>query len=422
MVTTFVDLDAVLKDAAPHVLAALLRRDGDLAGAEDAVQDALMSAAVHWPNDGIPANPAGWLYTVAARRRVDAWRSDLARYRRERTAAALEPELPPDSPTQDDTLLLLFLCCHPALQPASQVALTLRAVGGLSTAEIASAFLLPEQTIARRISRAKQRVRAAGARFVLPDPDSWHERLSAVMHVLYLSFNEGYATSTGAQLRKGELTAEAIRLGQDLRQRLPDDGEVAGLLALMLLTEARREARTSAEGELVPLAEQDRALWDHDAIREGVALVSWALSNCKIGPYQVQAAISAVHCEAASTTDTDWSQIVGLYTLLDRLAPGPMVKLARTIAIAKAEGPASGLAVLNTYAADPATARHYRHDAVRGYLMEQLDEAVVASELYRRASQRTLSLPERRYLERQSRRLGRTSDLGGVAHPRVSPG
>ena len=397
-------VEDLLRPLAPHVLGALVRRHGRFDACEDAVQEALLAAAVQWPGDGVPDNPAAWLTTVASRRLADQARSDIARRRREETDASLVAPSP-DVGDADDTLALLFLCCHPSLTPASQIALTLRAVGGLTTAEIASAFLVPEPTMGQRISRAKQRIKASGARFELPSTEERDERLRAVLHALYLIFNEGYTASAGTVLRRGDLTAEAIRLTRDLHGRLPDDGEVAGLLALMLLTEARRSARTSPERMLVPLDEQDRRLWDRAMIAEGVALVSDSLANRRLGPYQVQAAIAAVHDEAASPGDTDWPQILALYEVLERLTPNPVVTLNRAVAVAMVHGPQAGLAIVDGLEGDERLQGGHRLLSVRAHLHEMAGDDPAALESYREAARRTLSLPERRHLESRARRL-----------------
>ncbi|MGH2715729.1 MAG: RNA polymerase sigma factor [Thermoleophilaceae bacterium] len=393
------EVEDLLRDLASRVLGTLARRYRDFDTCEDAVQEALLAAAVQWPSEGVPAHPKGWLITVASRRRTELWRNDSARRRREETAASLEPPDPEPIPDADDTLTLLLLCCHPSLTPVSQVALTLRAVGGLTTAEIARAFLVPETTVAQRISRAKQRIRSSGAEFRMPPPDERRERIDAVLHVLYLIFNEGYTASSGPALHRVELTTEAIRLTRQLRDRLPEDGEVAGLLALMLLTDARRPARTGADGALVPLAEQDRRRWDAQAIAEGVGLITATLATAPIGPYQLQAAIAAVHDEAASPEDTDWPQILGLYELLQSIAPGPMVTLNRTVAVAMVHGPRVGLEQLAEAEADPALAGHHRVDAVRAHLLDMAGDREAAHAHYRLAASRTLSLPEQRYLQ-----------------------
>jgi RNA polymerase sigma factor (sigma-70 family) len=404
-VTTPPGLEEVLRELAPQVLGTLVRRYGDFDTCEDAVQEALLAAAVQWPADGTPANPRGWLTTVASRRWIERWREEAARRRREQTAAALAPPQPEPVPGVDDTLTVLLLCCHPALTMASQVALTLRAVGGLTTAEIARALLVPEATVAQRISRAKQRIKASGAEFRMPSGPERSERIAAVLQVLYLIFNEGYTASAGPSLHRVELTSHAIRLTRQLHQRFPQDGEVAGLLALMLLTDARRPARTRPDGALVPLASQDRGRWDAQAIAQGVALITQALASAPIGPYQVQAAIAAVHDEAARFEDTDWDQILGLYELLGRLAPGPMVELNRIVAVAMVHGPQAGLGQLAAAEASPALAGHHRLDAVRAHLLELAGDQEAAQAAYLLAARRTLSLPEQRYLRSRADRL-----------------
>ncbi|MFD8496436.1 RNA polymerase sigma factor [Amycolatopsis sp. NPDC059657] len=386
-----------LRALAPQVLGVLVRRFGGFGTCEDAVQEALLAASIQWADEGLPANPKGWLITVATRRRTELWRNETARRRREETVAAEPPPEPGSS--VDDTLTLLLLCCHPSLTPPSQIALTLRAVGGLTTGEIARAYLVPEATIGQRISRAKQRIKATGTEFRMPPADEVAERMKQVLHVLYLIFNEGYTASSGEDLHRVELTAEAIRLTRQLRARLPEDGEVAGLLALMLLTDARRPARTRADGALVPLAEQDRRLWDGEAIVEGVELITRTLRDAPIGPYQLQAAIAAVHDEAPRAEDTDWPQILGLYDLLAALTPGPMVTLNRIVAFAMVHGPHDGLLELSVAEADPALADHHRVTAVRAHLLELAGEHEEARKYYRLAARQTLSLPEQRYLE-----------------------
>ena len=405
----------LLRQLAPQVLGALVRRYGNFDLSEDAVQEALLAAAVQWPASGVPGNPRGWLITVASRRLVDHLRAESARRRREVTAAALEPadELvaPAASDEQpagdDDTLTLLLLCCHPALSPPSQVALTLRAVGGLTTAEIASAFLVPEPTMAQRISRAKQRIKATADPFRRPAETDRAQRLRVVLDVLYLIFNEGYTATSGPDLHRVELTSEAIRLAREVRRLLPGDGEVAGLLALMLLTDARRPARTRPDGALVPLAEQDRTRWNRDAIDEGVRLITAAITMAPLGPYQLQAAIAALHGEAARAEDTDWPQIAALYKLLAAVSPGPVVTLNRAVAVAMADGPQAGLDLLATLDADDRMTRHHRLDAVRAHLLEMAGQHDAARSGYQRAARLTTSLPERRYLEARAARLER---------------
>nr|WP_205122800.1 DUF6596 domain-containing protein [Tenggerimyces flavus] len=392
-------VEGQLRELAPQVLAAVVRHHGDFDACEDAVQEALLAAATQWPSEGVPANPKGWLITVASRRRIEVWRSEAARVRREEAVAALAPTEVANVSSVDDTLLLLLLCCHPELTSPSQVALTLRAVGGLTTAEIARAYLVPEATIAQRISRAKARIKASGAEFRLPPNAELPERLASVLHVLYLIFNEGHTASSGAALNRVELSGEAIRLARQLWAQLPDEGEVVGLLALLLLTDARRPARTTPEGDLVALAEQDRALWDRAAIAEGIALIEATLPTAMPGPYQLQAAIAAVHDEAATYDDTDWEQILGLYDILDLLAPGPMVTLNRIVALAMVQGPLAGLEKLADVENEPALAGHHRVEAVRAHLLDLAGDHEAARVHYRLAAKATLSAPEQRYLE-----------------------
>jgi RNA polymerase sigma factor (sigma-70 family) len=407
-------VEDLLRELAPSALATLARRHQRFDLCEDATQEALVAAATQWPVDGIPSNPKGWLVTVASRRWVEMWRSDTARRRREDAVAAAEPADAPAPAGRDDSLTLLFLCCHPALTPVSQIALTLRAVGGLTTSEIARALLVPESTVAQRISRAKARIRQSGARFAPPDDAERPARLAAVLHVLYLVFNEGYTASSGRRLHRVELSAEAIRLTRQLHAELPDEGEVVGLLALMLLTDARRPARATAAGGLVPLTEQDRGLWDRTMIAEGSALLTATLPTSTMGPYQVQAAIAAVHDEAATAADTDWPQILGLYDILATMVPGPMVTLPRIVALAMVRGPEVGLRALQV--AEPALEAHHRIAAVRGHLLDLAGRGDEAREQYAVAARATLNLAERRYLEARA--------ASASAHPRPpwSPG
>jgi RNA polymerase sigma factor (sigma-70 family) len=398
------DVEGLLRKLAPQALGVLVRRHGQFDACEDAVQEALLAAAQQWPDDGIPEHPRGWLVAVATRRLIDEIRSDRARRAREDAVADPEEryEPAPDEPAypdHDDTLTLLVLCCHPALTPASQIALTLRAVGGLTTAEIASAFLVPEATMAQRISRAKRMIKASGMRFEQPPESERTERLHAVRHVMYLMFNEGYTASAGSQLQRVELAEEAIRLTRTLHRLAPADGETAGLLALMLLTHARRAARVSADGALIPLADQDRSLWDRRAIADGLALVEHALATAAIGPYQLQAAIAAVHAEAPSAGETDWHQILALYGLLERIAPNPVFTLNRVVAVAMTHGPRAGLAELAKIESDGRLGEHHRIEAVRAHMLELAGDRPGAAAAYRAAAQLTTSLPERRYLE-----------------------
>jgi len=398
-----VPIEDLLRELAPQVLGAVVRRFGDFESAEDAVQEALLAAARHWPVDGVPEAPRGWLIQTAVRRMTDQLRSDTARRRREDVAAQREPPPAPDVPDQDDTLVLLFLCCHPALTPASAIALTLRAVGGLTTAEIANAFLVPEPTMAQRISRARQKIRASGLSFGLPGPDERAARVRSVLRVLYLIFNEGYTSSAGRDLHRTELSGEAIRLARLAHRVLPDDPEVAGLLALMLLTDARRPARTDERGELIPLSEQDRTRWDAALIHEGTELIMGAVARGTVGEYQLQAAIAALHDDAKQASDTDWPQILGMYGLLARMTGNPMVTLNQAVAAAMVHGPAAGLEMLAPL--DEQLPGHYRLAAVRAHLYEMAGDIETAKAHYRTAANRTTSEPERHYLTTQAARL-----------------
>ena len=416
--STPTNVEHLLRELAPQVLAAVARRYGDFAAAEDAVQEALIAASTQWPAEGIPKNPRGWLFHVALRRLTDHVRSELARRRREEAVGsdvwaewAFVP--PPEAELeaeQDDTLVLLFMCCHPALTAPSAIALTLRAVGGLTTGEIASAFLVPEATMAQRISRAKQSIKSSGVGFVMPSATERAERLSAVLHVLYLMFNEGYTSTSGDSLHRTDLSSEAIRLARLLHTLAPNEPEAAGLLALMLLTDARRAARTGPHGELIPLDEQDRTLWDQTLIAEGLAIVSDTLPRGAVGPYQLQAAIAAVHDEAAGAGDTDWPQILALYSVLKVMSDNPMVTISHAIAAAMVHGPSVGLDLLAPLDDDARVRGHYRLDAVRGHLYEMAGDAQRAIEHYRAAAERTASAPERDYLVTKAARVDVSSE------------
>ena len=411
--TTGPGTEDLLRELTPRVLGAVVRRYGDFADAEDAVQEALLAAATQWPTEGRPDNPLGWLIRVASRRMADQYERDDARRRREDLAASWSQADTNDVRGQDDTLILTFMCCHPSLPPESAIPLTLRAVGGLTTREIASAFLVPEATMGQRITRAKAKIKSSGAQFRLPSTAERVERLRTVLHVLYLVFNEGYAASSGPALARADLSGEAIRLTRLVHAALRDDPEVAGLLALMLLIEARRPARVGPAGELVPLAEQDRARWDRDLVAEGVALVTDALAKGAIGEYQLQAAIHAVHDQAASPEDTNWGEILALYGLLERITGTPMVALNRAVAVAMVHGPAAGLELL-----DGVTDRlgdHHRLHSVRGHLYEMAGDRAAAVEEFRIAAAGTISVPERDYLVAQAARLAHELAVSNVA-------
>ena len=422
--------ESLLRDLAPQVLGAVVRRYGDFAAAEDAVQEALLAASQQWPGQGVPDNPRGWLIHVAARRMTDQIRADIARRRRETLVAAqgfseqqsVPPSLEPLGSSfgatgadgvfdPDDALILLFMCCHSALTRPSAIALTLRAVGGLTTAEIANAFLVPEATMAQRISRAKQKIKSSGVPFAMPTEKERTDRLAAVLHVLYLIFNEGYASSIGPVLQRSDLAIEAIRLTRAVHNLLPHDGEVAGLLALMLLTDARRPARTGPDGELIPLADQNRALWDRAAIEEGLGLITATLSKGSVGAYQLQAAIAALHDEAARVEDTDWPQILALYGLLKKMTDNPMVALNHAIAVAMVHGPAAGLTLLDDLDSDGRLADHHRLHAVRAHLLQMSGDRERAIAHYRAAANRTTNIPERNYLTTKAAGLSSASTI-----------
>jgi RNA polymerase sigma factor (sigma-70 family) len=405
-------VEGLLRQLAPEVLGVLLRHHSQFDACEDAVQEALLAAALQWPSEGVPEHPRAWLITVASRRLTDAGRAEYARRDREHAdfaavpASELRAPAPGDEvPSGDDTLTLLFLCCHPSLSPSSQLALTLRAVGGLTTAEIARAFLVPDATMGQRISRAKATIKDAGGSFSMPPDDERDARLKVVLHVLYVIFNEGYTATAGPSLQRRDLATEAIRLTRLVHRLLPADGEVAGLLALMLLTEARHAARTGPDGSLIPLAEQDRSLWRNDLIREGTELIAATLPRATLGPYQLQAAIAAVHADAASPEETDWPQVLALYELLERVAPNPIATLSRAVALAMVHGPHSGLDLLATLDDDERLAGHHRLTSVRAHLLELAGDTAAAREAFKLAARQTTSVPEQRHLERRAARL-----------------
>src|ERR1700722_804066 len=406
------EVEDLLRQLAPQVLGAVVRRYGHFDTTKVATQEALIAAATQWPADGLPDRPRGWLITVASRRLTDLLRADQARQRREDTVARWvlpEHELAPaaDRPPadHDDTLILLFMCCHPALRPASQIALTLRAVGGLATAEIARAFLVPEATMTRRISRGKQQIKASAVPFRIPAAPERAGRLAAVLHVLYLIFTEGYASTSGPTLHRTELATEAIRLTRLVHRLLPGDGEVTGLLALMLLTDARRQARTGPVGELIPMAEQDRNQWNAAQITEGVELVTTALARGPAGPYQLQAAIAPIHDEAPAAEATDWPQIVALYELLMLLSDNPVVRLNHAVAVAMARSPREGLELLAGLGTDERMTGDHRLPAVRAHLLGRAGQPDAARAAYLAAAARTTNLPQQRYLRARAARL-----------------
>lgn len=411
-----ISIEHLLREAAPQVLGFLVRRYRDFAAAEDAVGEAMLAAASQWQRDGVPDNPRAWLTQVAARRLTDEIRSNTARRRRE-DASAMEagyvlPRIDLAS-EEDDTLVLMYMCCHPSLTTSSAIALTLRAVGGLTTAEVARAFLVPEATMAQRISRAKQTIREAGASFEMPTANRQAAALRSVLHVLYLIFNEGYTASAGGQLQRTDLAAEAIRLTRLLHAKAGPaaNPELSGLLALMLLTDARRDARADPAGEVIPLDEQDRARWDRSLIAEGVELLTTALKQGSVGPYQLQAAVAAVHDEASSASETDWPQIVALYDLLMRMSDNPVVCLNHAVAVAMVQGPQSGLALLEELEKEDRLRKHHRFYAVRAHLKEKIGQNDQAAEDYEAAAIKTASLPERKYLLAQAARVRRPTTV-----------
>jgi len=399
--------EGLLRELAPQVLGAVVRRYGDFADAEDAVQDALVAGATKWPAEGQPDNPLGWLIRVASRRMVEQYRSADARRRREDLAASISTTPYQPVSGQDDTLILMFMCCHPSLTPTAAIPLTLRAVGGLTTKEIATAFLVPEPTMAQRISRAKAKVKEVGEPFTLPSADERTERLRSVLHVLYLLFNEGYATSSGPDLARSDLSSEAMRLARMVHASLPDDPEVTGLLALMLLTDARRPARTTRGGDLVPLAEQDRTLWDRALITEGLTLLTEAFERGQVGEYQLQAAIAAVHDQASSHDETNWAEMLSLYDILEQMTGNPMVTLNKAVAAAMANGPAAGLSLLDGL--DERLGDHHRIHSVRAHLLEMAGDTDAAIDEFRAAAARTDNLREQQYLTTKAAALGARS-------------
>ncbi len=406
-------MNELLRELAPQVLGALVRRHRDLGACEDALQEALVAAAEQWPEDGLPESPRAWLIHVARRRLTDGVRSQSSRREREAMVVSLVPaEAQEHLVTVDDTLDLFFMCCHPSLSSASATALTLRAVGGLTTREIARAFLVPEATMAQRLSRARQTIRESGIPFETPDAAERADRRAAVTRTLYLIFSEGYVASAGTDLQRIDLSAEAIRLTRLLHRISPADPEVMGLLSLMLLTDARREARTDDAGALIPLDAQDRSRWNRDAITEGTALVTSAFAIGAVGPYQLQAAVASLHDEASSTETTDWPQILALYDVLLRISDNPMVALNHAIALAMVKGPEAGLSKLDELARDARLRGHHRLDSTRAHLFERAGNRTAAIAAFERAAAQTASTPERDYLRLQAARL-REEGRGG---------
>jgi predicted RNA polymerase sigma factor len=412
-VTATTTIEGLLHEAVPQALAVVARRHA-FADCEDAVQEAVIAALRTWPDGGIPDRPVGWLVRVASRQLLGRHRSDSARHRREQVAASWALDPPDPVPDRDDTLTLLFMCCHDALTPAAAIPLTLRAVGGLTTREIADAFLVREATMAQRISRAKATIRSSPEPFALPSADAYPRRLRSVLHVLYLMFNEAHTSSAGSELARPDLATEAIRIARMVHAARPDDPEVAGLLALMLLTDARRHARTGPEGELIPLPEQDRGRWDRTMIREGVELVTSALSRHQPGEYQLQAAIAAVHDQAPTYDDTNWNEILALYNVLDRISTNPIITVNRAVATAMVQGHAAGLQVLDVVA--DALSSHHRYHAVRAHLLERAGRTADALVEYDLAIRRVTNLRERTYLQ-----LRAASVRAGQAPSRIPP-
>ena len=407
MTTTDADrVEGLLRELAPRALGVVARRYGHFADAEDAVQEALLSASTSWPTSGLPDDPLAWLIRVASRRMADLHRSETARRRREDLAASWSREPPDPAPGRDETLTLFFMCCHPSLAPTSAVALTLRAVGGLTTKEIAAAFLVSEATMAQRISRAKRTVAGSGEPFARPDAAHHQARLALVLRVVYLIFNEGYTASAGRELGRTDLAEEAIRIGRLLHELLPDDPEVTALVALMLLTEARRSARVADGGMLVPLEQQDRARWDGGLVAEGTALAAAALRHKPMGEYAAQASIAALHDAAPSYQDTDWVRILALYGALERMTHSPVVRLNRAVAVAMVDGPDAALAVLDDVAASGTLGRSHRLHSVRAHLLEMRGDAAGARDEYVAAAEATANWRERDYLTLKAAGLG----------------
>jgi RNA polymerase sigma factor (sigma-70 family) len=398
-------VEDLLRELAPQVLGTLTRQSGDFDAAEDAVQEALIVAADRWPREGTPEHPRAWLLRTASRRLIDQRRSEQARANRESLVGLdfAAADAASSASEEDDTLTVLFMCCHPSLTPASAIALTLRALGGLTTPQIARAFLVPEATMGQRISRAKRTIRESGVPFRLPTADERPVAIRSVLHVIYLMFNEGYVTSDGVDLGRPQLADEAIRLARMVHHQIPDDPEVAGLLALMLLIEARRPARTTADGEPIPLPEQDRTQWDRAMIDEGTSILNTAIAAGRVGEYQLQASIAAVHDRASTADATDWRQILTLYELLERMTGNPVVTVNRAVAAAMADGPAAGLSILD--ALDDSVAGSHRVAAVRAHLLELAGDTNRAIEHYRTAAALTTNLAEQRHLTRRAAEL-----------------
>jgi RNA polymerase sigma-70 factor, ECF subfamily len=396
---------AAFREEWGHVVATLIRMTGNWDLAEECAQDAFAAALAHWPTDGLPSRPGAWLTTTARNRALDRLRRSRTEAAKLQEVAAMsepaEPPRPNDSGVTDDRLRLMFTCCHPALTLEARVALTLRTLAGLTTAEIARAFLVPEATMAKRLTRAKHKIRDAGIPYRVPPAHLLPDRLSGVLAVLYLLFNEGYSASAGAQIRRGDLTAEAIRLARLLVALMPDEPEAVGLLALMLLQDARTAARLDDDGELVTLEDQDRSRWDAEKIAAGLALLDDAQRRAPAGPYRLQAAIAACHARAATAADTDWARIAALYSELGVLVPSAVVELNRAVAVAMARGPTAGLAIVDELAADGVLASYYLLPATRADLLRRLDRRPEAAESYREALALAKTEPERRYLQRR---------------------